>query len=266
VPRAKEIASRGWQQGSIITDQQLLSRARRADGQSFSLSDAKVGIVVTQDCDLIHGSFEAEPFAEILIATDLRTAGKVSDQFAGGRHPRRLHFRDRNGNLYEASSKDRAFLDRSLFTSNNPSGERQLPDVEIALIRSWMRKRYDRPAFPDAFDERLRDRREQIRLVVTQYAKDISAISITLDTKKELSDKDAYHVRRLVIVFDSKRTDVDRADKAAAELAAAVTCEGIEVDDYAAVPKTKFTLAAAEEGDVWDFDYLSYSDEQVTSE
>jgi len=54
----------------------------------------------------------------------------------------------------------------------------------------------------------------------------------------------------------------DRADKAAAEIAAAVNaCDRIEVDDYRAVTWTKFSLADAAEMDAWDFDYLSYADE-----
>ncbi len=63
---ARQIHAQHWRQGRLLP---VASHAEVAQQLSLApLAEDDAVIVISQSCDLVHGDFTQEPFAEILIA------------------------------------------------------------------------------------------------------------------------------------------------------------------------------------------------------
>ena len=83
-PDPEAISSRGWRQGSILS-RELLGIG--AESWSVVVEESTLGVVITQDCDLVNSSFEDEPFAEILRA---KPAAKPDGNLRWAKNPRKI--------------------------------------------------------------------------------------------------------------------------------------------------------------------------------
>jgi len=260
---AEQINVLGWRQGSVLpgplVDQLKTKTTLPADVRN----DADLLIVITHDCDLIHGSLENEPFVEVLLAKSSPPESQ-DGQLTFGKNPRRLQFSQKRGTedkIFEAEINDRFRAPRECLASVPPDGERALDQRTAAMICAWISKRYFRAAFPDTFESRIRPKKTWIRDQLRKNGKYISAIFLMVPDK-ELAIGQPYQIlmRGTMRVADfednNKRETAQTAlDKIAAKLA---DCVDVEVKEWELVSEQDISLDDLHFLKRWDYDSLSY--------
>ncbi len=154
---AANIKTLGWQQGSVLPAEVVIAIADHVAAQNVSpegLEQAWV-VVVSQDCDLVHGSYDAEPFVELVIG---RPIAQVDAVKMHGRNPRLLHLVGHAGEdsvRLAFSVHDKVRVSRDALSERGPCTLRSIDADDVDMIAGWLAKRYTRAAFPDAFNDRL---------------------------------------------------------------------------------------------------------------
>ena len=139
-----------WRQGDLLT-----CEATVALGLVGATDQERRVIVITHDCDLPHDS---ELCVEVIVA---ELVPKLDPQLSYAKNPRRLHvsyectgaapliLELRHGDRYCVPKSD--FAERAV--KNNSLA---LPVDAKRALKQWLAARYGRPAFPNAFEQRLR--------------------------------------------------------------------------------------------------------------
>lgn len=260
-------------QGNLLTDQDA-----HALGLVESLDSGKRVVVISHDCDLLH---DAEEFIEVIISSSIL---EPDPMFANARNPRRLHL--------SFLSEDGEQLHIEL----RHAGRQQVTKAEFAKIRSgaatfalsadekrtlkqWLAARYGHPAFPNAFEDRLRKtvgkRSVEYRIakILKPASSHLVALFFDLGEEKtvELADGDPYFLS-ISVVYDATeggQNARESADKVASELRAIFeqaygTADGateIALDACNAVADTIMTLADLRKVDQWRLEYISLGED-----
>lgn len=154
---AANIKTLGWQQGSVLPATVVVAIVNQIAAQHVSpegLEQAWV-VVASQDCDLVHGSYEAEPFVELVIG---RPVADVDAVKMHGRNPRLLHLVGHAGEgrvCLAFSVHEKVRVSREALSALGPCALRSIDADDVDMIAEWLAKRYTRAAFPDAFNDRL---------------------------------------------------------------------------------------------------------------
>ncbi|HVJ88644.1 MAG TPA: hypothetical protein VM580_02505, partial [Labilithrix sp.] len=87
------IKDHGWRQGSVLPEE----LAARLAAQRFTdWCDDDRALLLSQDCDVVHVSYDAEPVIELIRAKVVMVADAV---VRNGRNPRRLQLEVAGGSL-----------------------------------------------------------------------------------------------------------------------------------------------------------------------
>jgi hypothetical protein len=220
-------------------------------------------LLVSQDCDVAHNSYEAEPFIEFLVAN--RKAREDEDKgLQWGKHPRRFQFwieHQGDGALFEVDINDRYRAGREILLSGLPEG--RLDSKLTEVICRWVAKRYTRPAFPDEFNKRCRTAREKMAALFKKHGDGILSIHIRLEPEDvELPEGEDYRMT-LYAVCERDTWDNPKLRASGMKLIEQIgiklaECNGIVVDESVLVPEHRFSLEDARNTDRWDYDYLTY--------
>lgn len=259
-----------WRQGSLLKSEELHHLQVDA-AESFA------AIVISHDCDIPN---EAERSIELIICKQLES-NKVDHNLCNARNVRRLHLPyDVDGAQvhYELSFQTRVVLDRTTFTRDftQPSQIHTLTDANKRILKQWLAIRYGRPAYPNAFENRLRIRVGKKEILERKLAKLIEAkvssltgIWIDLDTDKnvELPSEDPYFLRMYLVYKTDGDLQLARAEtellvgEITALFNTAYTGERdqIVLDHCAAVAETSYTLADLMRTDQWRVEHISMS-------
>jgi hypothetical protein len=189
------LRTHGWQQGAILP-------APLRDGvvglhNGSAIRDRDVLLVVSQSCDILHGSLEAEPLVEVIGARRVDSPDPLS---INRRNPRKLHLilSSRGSAVIEVLSHDRGTLARERLSEAAPDGV--LEPAALEDLIAWLARRYSRPAFPDAFMERLGNVRRRLERLVRSFSDEIVGVYVALSDWGELSDDVAYEIVLLLVV------------------------------------------------------------------
>jgi hypothetical protein len=201
-----QIRAAGWRQGSIVGE---------ADLKTLGYENADVAVVLSQDCDVVQ-RIDQEPVVELLLGKRIE---RPRADLLNGRNPRLLDIALRDGGgegVVAFRILDRVSLDKIKLATLVPSPTLALPKESLHCLIGWVAKRYTRPAFPDAFNERLETVRERLdRLVKSDVSKVITGIYVLLvQGDQELPADEDYKVVVWLAV-----TDATMADAAAYESA-----------------------------------------------
>jgi hypothetical protein len=151
------ILQRGWRQGSVLPDD-ALAHIRFAD-QGATLPAGAKAIVISQDCDILAERLEDEPFVEVAVGAQIPS---IDPNFSYAKNPRKLDLDlARSGTSLGAVRLEmrlRGSVPRNLLAQANPSGE--VADGAFRGFVNWIARRYDRAALPDAFNTRIRARKQ----------------------------------------------------------------------------------------------------------
>ena len=168
---AQAIRQQGWRQGAVLGDALVADLVDRGMLLSGYREGNPLCMVVSQTCDLIHDSFEAEPNFWMLPAWPM-PGPKPDGSLTNAKNPRRYQFTLDNGEgatVYDSPIYGLTSLDRALLADHAPSNTK-IPPEELKKLLHWITLRFIRPAFPDAFNDRLRKRWRSIRKLTKKEA------------------------------------------------------------------------------------------------
>lgn len=152
---------------------------------------------------------------------------------------------------------------RIILQDITPSKEYAAEKKVIDSLVNWVIKRYNRAAFPDAFNERLKKSKKPIKEILKENVDNVHGIFIQLNPEAELDNDENYEIT-LRLVFPSHVVTNDERKKLRDVLEKIVDIllqnKGILVkDDYRAVSIDDISYGEISDLYNWDYDYLSYS-------
>ena len=191
-----QINDNNWRQGSIIKNDEFpTSIAGRLEGDELILA------VTTQSCDLVHGSLEDEPVAECIAC---HFTGKENGNYAFAKNPRRLHISISDSDGSEQPVEILAHrlhrFPREELAAISPSQDQYLSEKNRKTLVRWLASRYDRPAFPDKFNDRLKDVKEKLKKRAVQMSEAVTGLHIEINPMEEIPEGAEYHVNLLALV------------------------------------------------------------------
>lgn len=254
-----------WRQGTVL-DRNLVDPA-------ILPSDLDPGakmVVISHDCDIVHRSYEGEPYVEFFVARPVLKSDSLKRK---GKNPRRLQFLAVNAGidqLYEINVHEKYRASRKILEGSTPDACCVLSTRETATIARWAGKRYSRPAFPSEFDRRLAAvGREKFEKAMQKYGTEVSGIFITfLSRNGELPEAEPYSIIVRVVAPRAACEDDEREQvllKFVSELRILFeNCPGINVTELGLESEAAFTLEDWSHSTVWDYEFVSDTESDHT--
>ena len=264
----------GPRQGDLLTREAAagLQLTKKHDG-------SRRVVVISHDCDLAN---DAEVTVEVMVA---ETVTRDPDpQLSYAKNPRRLHLvydrgPDAGPFVLELRHPQKHTLPRPDFVRDAVRDDTATLTAEAKrVLKQWLAARYGRPAFPDAFEERLRKAvrgrtvERCIARILAPDARYIIGLFFDLGEQRsiEITDGESYGLS-LSIVYDAReggRNARQAAEDAAAALrdlfkeAYGMPCEATEIalDACEALADTHMTLADLRRVDQWRLEHVSLQD------
>lgn len=263
-----------WRQGELLT-RKSAERLNLISGSD----DSHYAVVISHDCDIPN---QRESSVEIIVA---KVVDKVDAQMSYAKNPRRLHLvyklpDDESLILELWQTEKRSVLKRD-FSQHAKRHPATLPNETKRTLKLWLAARYGRPAFPNAFQERLskkanskRDVKSQIAKVLEPESEHLVALFFDFGEQRgiEIPDGEPY-VLSITVVYDATeggptaRKSAEKVAKALSDLFTKAygtpedTTE-IALEACEAVADTHMTLADLRRVDQWRLEYLSLRDEE----
>jgi hypothetical protein len=272
LPLGDEVAGQGWCTGAVVPQGMVPAIAQhlaRPGAAAIDVAEADWLVIVSQTCDVVARTLEAEPFVEVLHCKPIK---KPRAQYRDFRSTRILDFRP-NRETHEAvvltahAVADRYLIPRDLLRDEAPDGDRHLSRDAAQRVMAWYALRAGRPSWPDAFVKRIdKDTEDALEAAIASLKEDIAEVRIGIGEKDvELGDDEAYHVA-VYFIIDAEVWEGDVEGRAAINTAFATFvselngCDGIEVDQELSdvVSGDEFTWQETRATDEWNFANLSY--------
>ncbi len=261
---SESIRASGWRQGSVVRRDdagpmlaESIDQIPSADGEPFRL------IVVTQDCDLVSEP-HIEPFVELILCKEI---AEVQPLYQNGRNPRLLHIKSIGSQgpapWLEISIHDRFRVRKEALVNLNADAATRLEPHDVRLLSRWIAKRYTRPAFADAFNQRLETVGKKLEKLFKSEAGGI-VTGIFLDVADDEHPPDTPYGIGVWITAkadawddDRSREMLDRFEERFSEIVD--DCKGIDIigDDIRVIPEEDLTLADLRQLKRLDKDYRS---------
>ena len=258
-----------WRQGSILADDDALKLGLVEISES-----RKPVVVISHDCDLPN---EAEATVEVILGF---IVPKTDPMIAKARNPRRLHltYRSSTGEeiTIELRHADRRVIPKEIFAqAQRPDETLLLAADEKRALKQWLAARYGRPAFPSAFENRLRKQikkrtiEQQIARILEPASGDLVGLFFDLGEERatELPEETPYFLS-ITVVYDA--INGGQAARVAAENVAAELSsmfyevfgtpdksKELALEKCEAVADTYLTLADLRRVDQWRLEYIS---------
>ena len=260
-----ESGNRGttWRQGDVVSAEDLCQLVSDIDR-----ADQTIGVVISHDCDLASTT-DKEPYVEVIIARPIERLG----QHAHAKNARLLHLSylaDVSPRCFELSATKKIRLSKVEILALVPTADLRLTEPSRRTLRRWLAARYDRQAFPENFERRLRlcvsDSKKTIAEAIAATLDDagehIRALYFDLDKGEEVERvaADPYHLGIVVLHIGSSEDDTAYAK--AEEVAVAIekifegAC-GIKLQYCDPVADSVLTLQQATSLKEWRLEYLS---------
>jgi len=273
----EKLRNHGWRQGSVLPASVVEAARVRADGQwpsSILVGPDDWLIIISHSCDVRNRNSnpDNEPFVEVLVARKYPEK-KADSRETYGKSSRRIHFEgEQSGTTVRlvALAYERFRISRFLLVDAPPDGERivghPVPgapgklDGTIQTVLAWVTKRYQRQAFPDAFDMAARPAKDAVDGYLKKHAQVILGAWVAWVERPDRTPRFRADFR-IVIKSDFVAEDWAKQQDAleTAFLACWTAAAGIEVD-VVAVQARRFSLGEISEGGFkkFDKDWISY--------
>jgi hypothetical protein len=255
------IIGQGWRQGSLFTleaSQAFLGEKRTHDASRL--------ILASQDCDIVHRG-NGEPFVDTFEAKPIPALAPTE---ARARNARHLHLPLSVNGLaqpHQIKFWSRLALPRERLGEFAPDPQTVLTPGALKWFRQWLGSRYDRPALPDVFNNRLaaRDARRAIREILGPCEHCFDDLYLHIDPADDELEPGMPYLARVALIMselDTGKADiVALAQKGQTELDAFLkSCPGIEVQAVEIISNVEFTLADLDLYRPWDYSDLSLPD------
>lgn len=263
-----------WRQGDLLTQE----TAAKLTALNSTVGEAHRVVVITHDCDLPNDS---ETSVEVIVA-DVVSAPNA--QFSYAKNPRKLHlgYEITGGQavVVELRHAERRIVPKGEFEKHAArDGHASLPIDGKRALKQWLAARYGRPAFPNAFESRLRKAvskknsvERQIGKILEPEAKHLVGLFFDLGEQRsaEAPAGEPYALS-ISVVYDA--TEGGPQARQSAEMIAGQlrelfeqaygkpdTATDIALDACEAVADTSITLADLRRVDQWRLEYIGLND------
>lgn len=252
-PSASLIGALGWRQGSFLPAN-LITQLQQAGELSTEYDPEELRfLVVGQDCDVVHPSYEAEPWCEILIA---RPVEAPNGNYQWGKSPRYLHFDIPRSGAFECSIHERLRFPRHYLTTTSPSAELALDETTLYNLRRWLGQRYARVALPDAFNLRSSKVQRKVIKALESIGSHVSEVYL-MGVYEEMAPGEDYEVALIAAMFDDAYDDEQQRDAVETALARVAglleKCDGIKAPIYLVRARRDLSLSEIDHMRRWDY-------------
>ena len=221
-------------------------------------------VLVTHDCDIAN---DREPHVEIIVGKRVASA---DGNFTAAKNPRTLHLPyntpDDREVVIELEQAQKRTIPKTDFCRCQRDTDLILSDDNKRILKEWLAIRYGRPAFPNAFENRLDKLKNKIAKILGKPSISQHLIGVFFDLGedrgKELEEGEDYCLR-IILVYDAQEGGPEArrsAEDAAEKIRQAFhnhSPNGIILDQCEALADTEFTLADIRKVDRWRLEYLS---------
>lgn len=264
-----------WRQGDLLTQE----AAAQLTALNGAVGEKHRVVVITHDCDLPH---DGETSVEVIVANVVNAA---DPQLSYAKHPRKLHlgYEIAGGQsiVVELRHAERRAVPKGEFEKHAArDGSALLPVDAKRALKQWLAARYGRPAFPNAFEDRLRksvDKKNtverRIGRILEPEAKYLVGLFFELGEQRsaEVPAGEPYALS-VSVVYDATeggKQARESAEKVANQLRELFeqaygkpdAATEIATDACEAVADTSITLADLRRVDQWRLEYISLGDD-----
>lgn len=194
-----------WRQGSILKPEDAAAIGLIEQGEV----DSKIVIIASHDCDLTQ-SPEAEPHIEFIIGSIIQ---KIDGNFVGAKTARKLHtsLMGQAPIMVEFEAPKKSFTSKERFQDITPTTQLSLSADDRSIYQYWLSSRYNRSAFPDEFENRLKAANlvKAISSAVKLDGEYIAAVLFNLDDGEDnirVGDDDLYKLE-IYVLYASEPDD-----------------------------------------------------------
>lgn len=262
-----------WRQGDLLTQ----DAAAKLTALNGPVGETHRIVVITHDCDLPN---DGETSVEVIV-TDVVAA--ANPQLSYAKNPRKLHlgYEIAGGQpiVVELRHAERRIVPKTEFAKHAAKdGTASLPVDAKRALKQWLAARYGRPAFPNAFEDRLRKSvgkkntvERQIGKILEPEAKHLVGLFFDLGEQRsaEIPAGEPYALS-ISVVYDATQggnQGRQSAEKIASQLRELLeqaygkpdAATEIALDACEAVADTSITLADLRRVDQWRLEYISLS-------
>lgn len=268
---ASIIGEKGWRQGSTLPEDLLDTEPIKNFWEKELEITKPLGVIVSQDCDVVHRRFSTEPSVEILFG---ETITQVNRGFMGCRSPRQLHLEiDSPDNIppvcVHFHINNRIRVDRKVLCDYSPNDSIKLSEENIEELRHLIALRYTRPAFPDAFGQRISTQRKQIEDLFKEKSSSLlSCLYLNLLPDTELTPDKTYNIIIAGCMREELYNDTiqkEQVEKLLKEFKKTMDqCEGIKVIGFSCDSEATLTLHDLRYLKRWSvYDYLTIREDSA---
>lgn len=201
-----------WRQGSLLS----LSAIEGLKLSHPEQGSESVVIVASHDCD-ISQDVAVEPSVEVVVGRVLGIQpSSIDGNHTHAKNPRVLHIMlTGETNKYVAFiSTNKSSVSKAELTEYQPDKHIYLEPESKTIFQHWLASRYRRQAFPDEFENRLKQNKlhQKIANVMKKTSDHITAIFFDVDEGKEVVHADPQDCYCLdIVILYSTSTDADAA-------------------------------------------------------
>ena len=262
-----------WRQGHVLPPE-AVARFGLANGVD---SESTCVVVIAHDCDLANVNLSAEPYVEVIVG---RTISESNGNFTWGKAPRTLHYptaREGVPATIELVATEKVSLLKSDLAPFEPDRRFNLDGRTLSVLRSWLSSRYDRAAFADAFVERMKSTKADIKLAkaLESHGRIVSFTYFDVDegTCVERAEGDPYKLSVVLVFNPGEDPDAaaDAAERAAELVETALLSrlpEGgtsIQLESCFSISEDDIPIGQARVLNHWRLEYMTHraEDEQL---
>lgn len=260
-----EARDTSWRQGDTVSASDLGDLVQRQD-----LDETIVGVVVSHDCDLAAGE-DKEPHIELIPARPIERLGQ--DSYA--KTARRLHIRyetDAGAICFELRAAEKLSIPKAKLLALRPASDVWLLSEGRRILQRWLAARYDRAAFPESFESRLRQTSKNNKKTVADLigsalddaGEHVRALLFDLDSGEEherVENIDVYRLGVVVLYVANSKDDIafDRAREVATDIEKIFeTVDGISLSYCEPMSDSAMSIQQATQLKEWRLEYLSF--------
>ncbi|MEB3286878.1 MAG: hypothetical protein VKJ04_05190 [Vampirovibrionales bacterium] len=251
-----------WRQGSCLSHEHIvrLGLIKPEDTES-------VAVVISHDCDLLQAP-TVENSVEFIISKKI---AKQDGNFSFGKNARRLHlnFQSETEEVYlDLKAVDKQSIDKVTIFAEQPSNQLTLDNPAKAILQKWLAARYRRSAFPDNFNNIIKD--NKIENFLKKIIEPLGDILIAVMVQIEETTDEKVPFKLTLYLLHSTRNN---SEAVISRLQSAVTAikdlfekhftdesaewQQLELIDCVDVSEEVLTYAQTLMLKKWEFDHLS---------
>jgi hypothetical protein len=263
--------STGWRQGNILLPTHIIPEDVSID------CDTQRVVLISHDCDLAQPS-EKEPYVEFIIAN---LSAKENGSYYFAQNPRLLQFKIDLGNgcynILQLQHTDKYRVDKASFLQNaSKDNTMSLAPNQKIILAKWLAFRYNRAAFPDAFNNRLDRVQSKLKEILARADKYIIIVFFDMhdfiDIEKSAGDP---YPLTISLVYDSK---INTASEQSAEITRKIEelfensygkkkiADEIALQECTAYPDTKFPFSNVRKMYEWRLEHISLKSGSANSQ